>query len=103
MSVCGAAARCVECGKGGLPVGVMGSADALEGFEHHFPPAVVIAFQPYQPSGKPLRGKGVAGGGYLCRAWLGAAEGNVPASVAFSSAVSDQSAMRGRTAPRRTA
>jgi hypothetical protein len=35
---CGAVTRCVECGKGGLPVGVMRNADALQGFEHHFPP-----------------------------------------------------------------
>ena len=31
MSVDGALPRCVECGKGGLPVGFMFGADALEG------------------------------------------------------------------------
>jgi hypothetical protein len=30
-------ARCVECGEGCLPFGVMGSADALEGFERYRP------------------------------------------------------------------
>jgi hypothetical protein len=38
--VSGAAARCVECGEGGLPIRFVISADALEGFEHYFPPAV---------------------------------------------------------------
>jgi hypothetical protein len=60
--VCGALARCVECGEGGLPIRFVISADALEGFEHYFPPAVVFALQAREPPGKPLRGKGIAGG-----------------------------------------
>jgi len=32
-----ALARCVECGDGGLPVGFKFGADALQGFERHFP------------------------------------------------------------------
>ena len=74
----GAVARCVECGQGGLPVGVMRNADALEGFEHYFPPAVVIALHACHSTGKPLRGKGIAGGGYLRLAWLSATEGHMP-------------------------
>jgi hypothetical protein len=69
----------VKCGKGGLPVGFMFGADALEGFEHHFPPAVVFALHAREPARKPLRGKGVAGAGHLCIAWLAASEGNMPA------------------------
>jgi hypothetical protein len=32
-----ALARCMECGKGCLPVGVVRNADALEGFERYLP------------------------------------------------------------------
>jgi len=77
-SISGALARCVECGQGGLPVGFMFGADALEGFEYYLPPAVVVSLHAGQPAGKPLRSKGVVRGRYLCRAWLGAAEGNMP-------------------------
>ncbi len=69
----------MECGKGQIPARFMFGADALEGFERHLPPAVVFALYVCEPSGKPLRGKGVAGAGYLCLAWLGASEGNMPA------------------------
>jgi hypothetical protein len=62
MSVRGAVARCVECGQGCLPVGIMFGADALLGFERHFPPTIVFALHAREPAGKPLRGKGVAGG-----------------------------------------
>ena len=51
---CGAATRCVECGKGGLPVGVMRNADALQGFERYPALAIVIALHACEPSGKPL-------------------------------------------------
>ena len=79
MSVRGAVERCVECGKGGLPIRVMRNADALQGFERHFPPAVVIALHAREPSGKPPRDKGVTGGQNFCLARLGASEGNMPA------------------------
>jgi len=62
-----------------LPVGVLRRADALEGFDRHLPPAVVFALHEREPSGKPLRGKGVAGGGDFRLAWFGASEGNMPA------------------------
>jgi len=78
VSVCGAVARCMECGESGVPVGVMFSADALERFERYLAPAVVFALHACQPSGKPLRGKGVVRGRYLCLARLGASKGNVP-------------------------
>ncbi|MFO0155434.1 MAG: hypothetical protein ACK53U_01650 [Alphaproteobacteria bacterium] len=57
----------------------MRNADALQGFERHPAPAVVFALHPGEPSRKPLRGKGVAGGRYLCLAWLGSAKRNVAA------------------------
>ena len=76
--VTGAVLRCVEGGKGGLLVSIMFGADALEGLEHHFPPAVVFALHAREPSGKPPRGKGVAGGRYLCLARRSATEGNMP-------------------------
>jgi len=66
------AARCLECGQGCLPVGVMRNADALEGFERHLPPAVVVALHAGEPSRQPLCGKGVAGGHYFRLAGLGA-------------------------------
>jgi hypothetical protein len=50
--VSGALARCVECGKGGLPIRFVISADALEGFERFPAPAVVVALHPRQPSAK---------------------------------------------------
>ena len=78
MSVCGAVARCVECGKCCLPVGVVRGANVLEWFERYRGPAVVLALHACQPSGKPLRDKGVAGGGYLGLARLGASKGNMP-------------------------
>ena len=71
-------ARCVECGKGGLPIGAMWRADALEGFERYIPPAVVLALHAREPPGKPLRSKGVAGSHYFRLARLGATQGNVP-------------------------
>ncbi len=78
-SVRGAVACSVECGKGGLPIRFVISADALQGFEHHLPSAVVVALQASELPGKSLRGKGLAGGlrfrfGRLC-----AAQGNMPA------------------------
>ena len=77
MSVCGAAARCMECGESGLPVGVMFSSDALEGFERYLAPAVVVALHACQPPGKPQRGEGIAGDGdfrlaCLFRGWCAA-------------------------------
>jgi len=75
----GAAACSVECGKSSLPIGVMWRADALEGFQRYLPSAVVIALHPGEPSRKPLRGKGVAGGHHFRLAWLGATKGNMPA------------------------
>jgi len=66
------APHCMECGQGCLPVGVVRNADALQGFERHFPPAVVVALHAGEPSRQPLCGKGVAGGHYFRLAGLGA-------------------------------
>jgi hypothetical protein len=63
----------VECGKGGLPIRVMRNADALEGFERYLAPAVVFTLHAREPSGKPLRGKGIAGDGDFRLAWFRAA------------------------------
>jgi hypothetical protein len=57
----------------------MFGADALLGFERHFPPTVVFALHAREPAGKPLRGKGVAGGHHFRLARFGATQGNVPA------------------------
>jgi len=59
-----------KCGEGCLPICVVRNADALEGFEPHLPPVIVIALKACEPPRKPLRGKRVAGGRYLCLAWL---------------------------------
>jgi|GEM_PF-3440660 len=58
----GPVTRCLEFHKGALPIRVMRSAYTPEAFEHHFSPTVVFALHACQPCGKPLRGKGVAGG-----------------------------------------
>jgi hypothetical protein len=79
VSVRGAVERCVECGKGGLPIRVMRNANALQGFERHPGLAVVFALHAGEPPGKSLRGKGVSGGHYLFLAWLSATEGQMPA------------------------
>jgi len=65
-------ARCVECGEGCLPVGVVRGANALEWFERYRGPAVVVALHAREPSGKSLRCKGGVRGRYLCLARLGA-------------------------------
>jgi hypothetical protein len=72
--VCGSLARCVECAQGGLPVGFKRNADALQWLDAYLPAAVVFAMHACEPSGKSLRGKGVAGGHYLCLTWLGATQ-----------------------------
>ena len=50
LLVRGALARCLECAKGCLPIGVMRNADALQGFERHPGPAVVFAWEVLSPS-----------------------------------------------------
>ena len=70
----GAVPRFVECGKCGLQIRVMFGADALEGFERHLPSAVVFALHAGESPGKPLRGKGVAGGHHIRLARLGATQ-----------------------------
>jgi hypothetical protein len=74
----GAVPRCLECSQGGLPVGVVRGAYALEWFERYRDLAVVIALHAHEPSGDSLRGKGVTGGRYLCLARLSATQGNMP-------------------------
>ena len=61
-----------------MPVGVMRNADALDGFERHFPPAVVFAMHAHEPPRKPLRGKGVAGSGDFRLAGFAAPQANKP-------------------------
>jgi hypothetical protein len=63
----------MECGESGLPVGVIRDADALDWFERYLASAVVFTLHAREPSGKPLRGKGIAGDGDFRLAWVRAA------------------------------
>ena len=56
------------------PSSLKRNADALQWLDAYLPAAVVFAMHACEPSGKSLRGKGVAGGHYLCLTWLGATQ-----------------------------